>query len=72
MALIIKFTYKGLALSFLIDVRQGGDVFSTDMYYGLATGLYPETAGNNDLGNPLRNTIADGGGIIRPGCYCRW
>jgi hypothetical protein len=37
------------------------------MYYGLATGLYPETAGKNDLGNPLRNTIADGGGIIRPG-----
>jgi len=62
-----KVTYKGIALSFLIDMRQGGDVFSTDMYYGLATGLYPETAGNNDLGNPLRNTIADGGGIIRPG-----
>ncbi len=39
-----SFTYKGLSLSFLIDVRQGGDVFSTDMYYGLATGLYPETA----------------------------
>jgi hypothetical protein len=36
--------YKGLSMSFLIDVRQGGDVFSTDMYYGLATGLYPETA----------------------------
>lgn len=62
-----KFTYKGVSLGFLIDVRQGGDVFSTDMYYGLATGLYPETAGNNDLGNPIRNTIADGGGIIRPG-----
>ncbi len=62
-----KVTYKGLALSFLIDIRQGGDVFSTDMYYGLATGLYEETAGNNDLGNPLRNTIADGGGIIREG-----
>ena len=36
--------YKGLSMSFLIDVRQGGDVFSTDMYYGLASGLYPETA----------------------------
>jgi len=39
-----SFDYKGLSLSFLIDVRQGGDVFSTDMYYGLATGLYPESA----------------------------
>ncbi|CAN5806573.1 SusC/RagA family TonB-linked outer membrane protein [soil metagenome] len=62
-----KVAYKGLALSFLIDVRQGGDVFSTDLYYGLATGLYPETAGNNDLGNPIRSTIADGGGIVREG-----
>lgn len=39
-----SFSYKGLSLSFLIDVKQGGDVFSTDMYYGLATGLYEETA----------------------------
>ena len=39
--------YKGVSLSFLIDVRHGGDVFSTDMYYGLATGLYEETAVGN-------------------------
>jgi TonB-linked SusC/RagA family outer membrane protein len=39
-----SFSYKGLSLSFLIDVKHGGDVFSTDMYYGLATGLYEETA----------------------------
>jgi len=37
------------------------------MYYGLGTGIYPETAGLNDLGNPVRNTIANGGGLIRPG-----
>lgn len=61
------FKYKNLALSFLIDVRQGGDVFSLDMYYGLATGLPAETGGKNDLGNPLRNSIADGGGVIFPG-----
>jgi TonB-linked SusC/RagA family outer membrane protein len=61
------FRYKNLALNFLIDVRQGGDVFSLDMYYGLATGLYPETVSNNDLGNPVRNSIADGGGHIFPG-----
>jgi len=59
--------YKNLALSFLIDVRKGGDVFSLDMYYGLATGLYPETAGLNDKGNPVRNTIEDGGGYIFQG-----
>jgi TonB-linked SusC/RagA family outer membrane protein len=59
--------YKNLSLSFLVDMRHGGDVFSLDMYYGLATGLYPETAGLNDLGNPSRNPIADGGGIVLPG-----
>ncbi|HMG08980.1 MAG TPA: TonB-dependent receptor, partial [Mucilaginibacter sp.] len=62
-----SFTYKGFNLSFLIDVRKGGSVFSTDMYYGLATGLYQETAYTNDLGNPVRNTLATGGGLIRPG-----
>ncbi len=59
--------YKNLSLSFLVDFRQGGDIFSLDMYYGLGTGLYPETAGLNDLGNPVRNSLADGGGLIRPG-----
>lgn len=62
-----SFTYKGVSLSFLVDVHRGGDVFSTDLYYGLATGLYPETAGLNDLGNPSRNTLANGGGFIREG-----
>jgi len=59
--------YKNIALSFLIDIRHGGDVFSLDMYYGLATGLYPETAGLNDLGKPSRNALADSGGIVNPG-----
>jgi len=36
--------YKDFSFNFLIDVRHGGDVFSTDMYYALATGLYKETA----------------------------
>jgi hypothetical protein len=59
--------YKNWSLSWLIDMRHGGQLFSLDLYYGLATGLYPETAGLNDLGNPSRNTIANGGGIILPG-----
>ncbi len=59
--------YKELTLSFLIDVQQGGDVFSLDTWYGYATGLYANTVGLNDLGNPVRNTLADGGGIILPG-----
>ena len=60
-------TYKSWALSFLVDMQKGGDLFSLDMAYGLATGMYPETAENNDLGNPVRNDLAQGGGIILPG-----
>lgn len=61
------FRYKNFSFNFLIDVRHGGQVFSLDQYYGLATGLYAETAGTNDLGNPVRNSIAAGGGIIEQG-----
>ncbi len=60
-------TYKGVSLGFLIDIRQGGDIFSLDRYYGLATGVAEETAGLNDLGNELRAPLADGGGIINQG-----
>jgi TonB-linked SusC/RagA family outer membrane protein len=62
-----SFKYKNLSLSFLIDVKKGGDIFSLDMYYGLSEGLYPETAGLNDLGKPSRAPLAEGGGIIMPG-----
>lgn len=62
-----KFTYKTVSFSFLIDVKHGGDVFSTDQWYGVGTGLGVQTAGLNDLGNPIRNSVADGGGVIFPG-----
>lgn len=52
------FSYKGLSLSFLIDIQQGGSIFSLDQWYGMATGLYPETSFTNDLGNPVRTPIA--------------
>ncbi|WP_438422572.1 SusC/RagA family TonB-linked outer membrane protein [Aquimarina macrocephali] len=62
-----KVNYKNLSFSFLIDIQKGGSIFALDQYYGLATGLYAETAFINDLGNPVRNTLADGGGFINPG-----
>ncbi|MDB5153287.1 MAG: TonB-dependent Receptor Plug Domain protein [Mucilaginibacter sp.] len=64
-----SFTYKNFSLSFLIDIRHGGSVFSGDMAYGLADGIYPLTAYTNDLGNPVRNPLNQGGGMIRPGVY---
>jgi TonB-linked SusC/RagA family outer membrane protein len=63
-----SFKYKNLSLGFLLDMRQGGEVWSLDMYYGLNyTGVYAESAGLNDLGKPLRNSLADGGGVILEG-----
>ncbi|MDN6279646.1 MAG: SusC/RagA family TonB-linked outer membrane protein [Psychroflexus sp.] len=61
------FTYKNISLSFLIDIQEGGDIFSLDTWYGMGTGLYDVTAGINDLGNEMRAPIADGGGVILPG-----
>jgi len=62
-----RISYKGLALSFLFDMQQGGDVFSLDMHYGQGTGVPANTVGINDLGNDWRLPVADGGGIILPG-----
>src|SRR5690606_32138073 len=33
------------------------------------TGLTDETGGNYDLGNPKRNSLVNGGGVILPGVY---
>ena len=62
-----KFTYKQVSFGFLIDVQHGGDLYSLDQAYGQHTGLYESTAGYNELGNPIRNTLANGGGLILPG-----
>jgi hypothetical protein len=50
-------SYKDLSLSFLVDFQKGGDIFSLDLWYGLGTGLYEETVGTNDLGNPKRDPV---------------
>jgi hypothetical protein len=51
----------------LIDAKQGGQLFSLDLFYGLETGLYEETAGVNELGKEVRSEAADQGGIILSG-----
>ena len=59
-------------------MQHGGDIFSLDHWYGAGTGLYKESAGLNDLGNPKRDPILDNGdgtydpksgGIINPGVH---
>ncbi|MCB0431196.1 MAG: SusC/RagA family TonB-linked outer membrane protein [Flavobacteriales bacterium] len=60
-------TYKNFRFSALIDWQKGGDVFSLDQYYGLATGLYDNTVGNNELGVPVRESASNNGGLIFDG-----
>ncbi|NOZ48058.1 MAG: SusC/RagA family TonB-linked outer membrane protein [Chlorobi bacterium] len=57
-------SYKGFSASFLIDMQMGGSIFSLDQWYGMGTGLYVETAGTNDLGNPVRDQIYDASGNV--------
>ena len=57
------FTYKNLTMSALVDMQWGGSFFSLDTWYGYGTGVYDLTAGTNEDGNPVRDPIADGGGI---------
>jgi hypothetical protein len=61
------FRYKRFSLGFLVDMRQGGSLFSLDQFYAAQTGILPNSAGLNDLGNPQRNSLANGGGVILPG-----
>ena len=56
--------YKGVSLSFLIDIQKGGDFFSLDTWYGYATGIYDISAGTNKNGNPVRDLPGDGGGLF--------
>jgi TonB-linked SusC/RagA family outer membrane protein len=62
-----SFKYKNLALSFLIDMKKGGSVFSLDQFYAAQTGIYETSVGLNDKGNPIRDFVADGGGVLLPG-----
>ncbi|WP_316791261.1 SusC/RagA family TonB-linked outer membrane protein [Pedobacter frigoris] len=43
-----EFTYKGVNLSFLIDGKWGGKVFSATDYYGYIFGLHKATLENRD------------------------
>jgi TonB-linked SusC/RagA family outer membrane protein len=61
------FTYKHFLLSFLIDVKKGGDVYSLDMDYASWSGVIPETAGKNASGNSIRNPLTQGGGVLLQG-----
>lgn len=62
-----RVNYKNWSMNVLVDVRWGGDIFSLDQSYGQGTGMSTLTAGLNDLGNPKRDPVTEGGGVILDG-----
>ena len=60
-------SWKNISFNFLISAKFGGDIYSLDQAYGQYVGLYPETAGTNDLGSPVRNPLDQNGGLILDG-----
>ncbi|MBL0357235.1 MAG: SusC/RagA family TonB-linked outer membrane protein [Chitinophagaceae bacterium] len=55
--------FKNFTLNVNIDYSFGGKFFSLSDYYGTGTGLWSTTAGLNDKGIPVRDNVADGGGV---------
>jgi len=58
------FTYKNLSMNVMIDVRKGGHLFSTTHMFGSWTGIFEETVDNNPKGNPMRDPVDEGGGVL--------
>jgi len=57
-------TYKKANLSFLVDFKKGGDIFSVTHMFGVYTGILEETAAINANGKNVRDALADGGGVL--------
>ncbi len=55
--------YKNFVFSANIEFSKGGKYFSLSDHWGSFSGLLERTAGLNDKGNPLRDPVADGGGV---------
>ncbi|NOT90948.1 SusC/RagA family TonB-linked outer membrane protein [Ferruginibacter sp.] len=55
--------FNNFVINMNIDYSFGGKFFSLSKFYGTGTGLYDITAGYNDKGIPVRDRIADGGGV---------
>ena len=64
-----KFDYKGFQLSVLLDIRHGGQLFSTTNMWGMYSGILEETAATNDNGMNVRDAVEDGGGALFEGVY---
>lgn len=57
-----NFRYKGLDFSFLIDTKQGGEVFSVTNMFGRYSGVLEETLQGRENGVSYEDTDGDGEG----------
>ena len=55
--------YQNFLVNVNIDYQVGGKFFSLSDMWGSYSGLTARTATYNDKGNPIRDPVADGGGI---------
>jgi TonB-linked SusC/RagA family outer membrane protein len=53
----------GFTVSAFVDFQIGGQFHSTTRMFNAYSGLGLETAGTNDLGNPVRDPVSEGGGV---------
>ncbi|HYH16889.1 MAG TPA: SusC/RagA family TonB-linked outer membrane protein [Flavisolibacter sp.] len=58
-----QFAYKNFNLALSIDFSKGGKYYSLSEFWGSYSGLFANTVGVNDKGNPIRDDVAAGGGI---------
>ena len=61
------FKYKGVSLGFSLDFQKGGNYMSVSSMFGHGSGLYEATAGLNAKGNPKRDDVEKGGGVLLDG-----
>jgi TonB-linked SusC/RagA family outer membrane protein len=61
------FSYKNVTLRVNTDFVVGGKFFSTTKMFNAYSGLAAETAGLNELGKPVRDDPATGGGVLLDG-----
>ncbi|MCG8319142.1 MAG: SusC/RagA family TonB-linked outer membrane protein [Cytophagales bacterium] len=64
-----RFTYKDFEMSFTIDWQLGGDFYAITKMFNAYSGLGEETVGTNDKGNPMRDPVAEGGGLRFDGVF---
>jgi TonB-linked SusC/RagA family outer membrane protein len=55
--------FKNFTINVNIDYQYGGKFFALSDFWGTFSGLTARTATVNDKGNPIRDAVADGGGV---------